>query len=88
MIPDRVPMLDRRLEDPVVAGAPRGRAAGHESSIFRDKLQAEKRRQEFSGPGGGFPRAQCCLEKRKATETGKLPAVEGKTVVEDKTESE
>ncbi len=89
MIPDRVPMLDRKVEDPVVAGAPRGRAAGHESSIFTGSLQAEKRRQEFSGPGEeAFRERNAALEKRKATETGKLPAVEGKTVVEDKTESE
>lgn len=89
MVPDRVPMWDRKVADPVVAGAPTGRAAGHESSIFTGSLQAEKRRQEFSGPGEeAFRERNAALEKRKATETGKLPAVKDKTSVKDKTESE
>ncbi len=79
MVPDRVPMLEREVADPVVAGAPTGRAAGHESSIFTGSLQAEKRRQEFSGPGeAAFRERNAALEKRKAVETGKLPVVEGK----------
>ena len=38
LVPDRVPMLDREVADPVVAGAPTGWAAGHESSIFTGSL--------------------------------------------------
>ena len=79
LVPDRVPMLDREVADPVVAGAPTGRAAGHESSIFTGSLQAEKRRQEFSGPGEeAFRERNAALEKRKAAETGKLPPVRDK----------
>ncbi|MFT3943785.1 MAG: mechanosensitive ion channel [Ancrocorticia sp.] len=83
LVPDRVPVGDRKVADPVVAGPPTGPAAGHESSIFTGSLQAEKRRQEFSGPGEeAFRERNAALEKRKAVETGKLPRVE------DATESE
>lgn len=84
LIPDRVPVLEREVAYPVVAGPPTGRAAGHESSIFTGSLQAEKRRQEFSGPGEEvFRERNAALEKRKAVETGKLPAVKGEDVLSE-----
>lgn len=84
LIPDRVPVLEREVAYPAVAGPPTGRAAGHESSIFTGSLQAEKRRQEFSGPGEeAFRERNAALEKRKAAETGKLPAVKGEDVLSE-----
>ena len=84
LIPDRVPVLEREVAYPAVAGPPTGRAAGHESSIFTGSLQAEKRRQEFSGPGEeAFRERNAALEKRKAVETGKLPAVKGEDVLSE-----
>lgn len=77
MIPDRIPIIDRDVADPAVAGPPTGKAAGHESSIFAGSLDAERRRQEFSGPGEeAFKEREAVYEKKKAVETGNTPAVE------------
>ncbi|MFT0847314.1 mechanosensitive ion channel domain-containing protein [Actinomycetaceae bacterium L2_0104] len=75
--PDRVPVFDRDVADPAVAGPPTGKAAGHESSIFTGSLQAEKRRQEFSGPGeDALKEREAVYEKKKAVETGSQPVVD------------
>ena len=91
VFPDRVPVFDRDVADPAVAGAPAGKAAGHESSIFTGSLQAEKRRQEFSGPGEeAFKEREAVYEKKKAAETDSHPVVSKKdetgTQVMDKVE--
>lgn len=92
LLPDRVPVFDRDVADPAVAGPATGKAAGHESSIFTGSLQAEKRRQEFSGPGEeAFKEREAVYNKKKASETDSIPVVpeagEPETQVMKKVES-
>lgn len=70
--PARVPVRQRDDLEAQQELAPGAQSAGHESSIFTGSIQAEKRGQEFSGPGAeALSEREKSLERRKAQEAEK-----------------
>lgn len=89
LYPARVPVEDRAPEEAPGKEEPATRTTGHQSSLFTGSESAEKRKQEFSGPGDeAYHERDAAYERKRAAETQVMPVDESGMLVEKPSESQ